>query len=175
MIVACLTRIVHVYPCVLIYWYSLRIPDYDSNYISFHYNVVQFILHLSSQIALLCTETWRMPERQRKTQIGSLSEVQRFGPQSVSVPWPWDTIGNGTNDREVSQKYHEQIRMICHDLLLVSIVYYLYLLGLCHSVEPDKDFRRAQLEAEQQLALATRQAEVEQGIRSGIRIASKRN
>ena len=65
--------------------------------------------------------------------------------------------------------------MICHDLLLVSMVYYWYLLGLCHSVEPDKDFRRAQLEAEQQLALATRQAEVEQGIRSGIRIASKRN
>ena len=67
--------------------------------------------------------------------------------------------------------------MICHDLLwgIDSILLVSTRVVSLNEARFDKDFRRAQVEAEQQLALATRQAEVEQGIRSGIRIASKRN
>ena len=36
-----------------------------------------------------------------------------------------DTIGNGTNDREFPRNIMNKKMMICHDLLLASIVYYI--------------------------------------------------
>ncbi len=130
---------------MLIYWYSFRISDDNIILLSlqFAYNVVQFILLLFALRSLRCfARLWRMPERRGRTQIGSLWEMQKYGPH---LRIPLDCLHtnllvpkkNGTNHRE-TQKYHELAWFFeCMLLVLDSIILVFYLLGLCHSMKPD--------------------------------------
>ena len=128
---------------MLIYWYSFRISD--DNIIKFAVCIQSCSIHPAlvcfAKPPLLCT-SWRMPERRGRTQIGSLWEMQKYGPQLVSVTWPYClhtnllVPGNGTNHRE-TQKCHELAWFECMLLVLDSILLVFYLLGLCHSMKPD--------------------------------------
>ena len=78
----------------------------------------------ADRISLRSAEVWASVGECSMTKRDTIGTFPETGRMTGSFP---------ENPRNI----HEEIMMICHDLLLVSIVYYLYLLGLCHSMKPD--------------------------------------